>query len=36
MQRHHKILLAAALLVAVVAWLAWNVLLVDSDLVPGG
>jgi hypothetical protein len=35
MQRHHKILIAVALAVTVVAWLAWNLLVVGSDLAPG-
>jgi hypothetical protein len=35
MQRHHKIMLAVALLLTVAAWLVWNVLLVGSDLAPG-
>jgi len=35
MQRHHKILLAVALVLTVAAWLAWNMLVVGSDLAPG-
>ena len=34
MQRHHKILLAVALVLTIAAWLAWNTLLVGSDLPP--
>lgn len=32
-KRHHK-LLAAAILLFIVGWLAWNVLLVESDTEP--
>jgi hypothetical protein len=35
MQRHHKIMLAVALLLTVAAWFVWNVLLVGSDLSSG-
>ena len=35
MQRHHKILLAVALLLSITAWLAWNLLVVGSNLAPG-
>ena len=31
MKRHHKLLVAVAVLLAV-GWLAWNVLLVESDV----
>lgn len=32
MKRHHKILLAVGLLIALVAWLAWMLLLTESEL----
>jgi len=35
MKRHHKILIAVALVLTVAAWLAWNMLLVGSDIATG-
>jgi hypothetical protein len=34
MKRHHRILVLVALAVTVAAWIAWSMLMVESDLQP--
>jgi hypothetical protein len=35
-RRRHKITLGVGLIVILLAWFAWTVLTVESDLAPGG